>query len=388
VVKGFARHREEMAKFEEATNRVRGKKRWIFRQVAFFQPLVGLLTQINLVVLLAYGGWLVVRQEQSADVLMGISLGQLLVFAGLLQQFSGQVANVSTIADSVQQSLTGAQRVFEIMDAPVAIQSVPNAVRVTRTSGAIRFEHVAFEYQSGQPVLKDVTLSIEAGRRVAILGATGSGKTTLLSLIPRFYDVTSGCLRVDGHDVRTMDVGDLRRQIGIVFQESFLFSNTVRANIAFGHPGATPEQVERAGRLAAAHEFIQALPQGYDTVLREGGMNLSGGQRQRLAIARALLLDPPILLLDDPTAAVDAETEDEIMQAIEQAMEGRTVLMVAHRLSTLRRADRVVVLERGRIVQAGTHTELMNRVGHYQNVAALQTPDLESMRILGERRDA
>ncbi len=374
VVKGFARHAAEIDKFTAATNRVREQKRWVFRQQAFFQPVIGFLTQVNLVVLLGYGGLLAVEYEQSGGA-VGLSVGQLLVFAGLLQQFSGQVANISTIADSMQQSLTAAQRVFEILDAPVEIRSPATPVRPPKLRGALAFEHASFAYRPGSPVLRDVNLAIAPGMRVAILGATGSGKTTLLSLVPRFYDVTDGVVRIDGHAIQDLDVNDLRRQVGIVFQDSFLFSNTVRANIAFGHPEATMEQVERAARLAAAHDFIRVMPNGYDTVLQEGGSNLSGGQRQRIAIARALLLDPPILLLDDPTAAVDADTESEIMQAIGQAMAGRTVLIVAHRLSALRRADRVVVLERGRIVQSGRHDELVREEGHYRRVAELQAED-------------
>jgi ATP-binding cassette subfamily B protein len=217
---------------------------------------------------------------------------------------------------------------------------------------------------------------------VAILGATGSGKSTLLSLVPRFYDPDSGRVVVDGHDARRLDLDCLRRSVGIVFQESFLFSNTVAANIAFGHPEASPEQVLRAAKIAAAHDFIMQLPKGYETVLREGGGNLSGGQRQRLAIARAILLEPAILLLDDPTAAVDPETEDEIMRAMDSAMEGRTTLIVAHRLSTLRRADYVVVLDQGRIVQVGTHEELIQRKGQYRRAAKLQLPDPEDSRTL------
>jgi ATP-binding cassette subfamily B protein len=220
-----------------------------------------------------------------------------------------------------------------------------------------------------------------------MLGPTGSGKSTLLSLIPRFYDVSAGCVRVDGHDVRTLDVDDLRRKIGLVFQESFLFSHTVAANIAFGQPQATREQVERAARTAAAHDFIVALPEGYDTVLREGGCDLSGGQRQRLAIARALLLEPAILLLDDPTAAVDSGTEQEILQAVESAMAGRTTFIVTHRLNTLRRADRVIVLSGGRIVQSGAHEELIGLRGQYRRAARLQVPDEESLRLLGEQLD-
>lgn len=388
VVKGFARHREEIAKFNATADAVSNQKHWIFRKISIFQPLIHFLTNINLIVMLGYGGYLVVCYEQAATVELarqaGISIGQLLVFTGLLQQFSGQVTNVAGIADQIQQSLTGARRVFEVIDAPVEIVSPANPIRPERIRGEVSFDHVTFCYKPGEPAVDDVSFTAPAGGIVAVLGATGSGKSTLLSLVPRFYDPTSGCVRLDGQDVRELDVEQLRRSIGIVFQESFLFSNTVSANIAFGNPAATREQIEKAARVAAAHEFIMEMPDGYDTVLREGGANLSGGQRQRLAIARAILLEPPILLLDDPTAAIDPGTEEDIFKAMESATQGRTTFIVAHRLSTLRRADLVIVLDRGRVVQAGTHEQLMATRGHYRRAARLQIPDAESLRILGQ----
>ncbi|MBN1669464.1 MAG: ABC transporter ATP-binding protein [Kiritimatiellae bacterium] len=386
VVKGFARQAEEIAKFDRACHAVRDQKAWIFRGVSLFHPALTLLTHANLVVLLGYGGLLAIRYEQAADAAtaaaVGLSIGHLLVFAGLLQQFSGQVANIGNIADGVQQSLTSARRVFEVLDAPVEVRSPAEPAPLQAIRGAVAFDGVTFAYKAGSPALADVSFSVEPGQVVAVLGTTGSGKSTLLSLIPRFYDATAGRVLIDGHDVRTLDLDRLRRAIGIVFQESFLFSNTIRANLAFGCPDASAESIERAARIAAAHEFVMALPKGYDTVLREGGADLSGGQRQRLAIARAILLEPAILLLDDPTAAIDPETEGEMLDAMESAMRGRTTFVVAHRLSTLRRADRVLVLEQGRVVQAGTHGELMRSRGHYRHAARLQSPDEESLRIL------
>ncbi|MGH8017395.1 MAG: ABC transporter ATP-binding protein [Opitutaceae bacterium] len=368
TVKGFGREPEIQAKFNNAAQAVRDQQQGIFWRVSIFSPFVGFITQVNLIVLLGYGGWLVARDE--------IAFGTgLVVFAGLLQQFSGQVSNIATITNTIQQSLTGARRVFEVLDAPVEVATKPDAVKLGRARGAVGFEHVDFAYKSIDPVLRDIDFAVEPGQCVAVVGATGSGKSATLSLLPRFYDVTGGRITLDGHDLRDLDVEELRRNIGIVFQESFLFSNTVAANIAFGHPAASREQIERAARIACAHEFIVSLPKGYDTILGEHGANLSGGQRQRLALARAILLEPPILILDDPTAAIDPETENEILEAMDRAIAGRTTFIVANRMSTLRRADLVVVLDKGRIVQTGTHESLLAQPGLYQRFARLQIVD-------------
>ena len=273
---------------------------------------------------------------------------------------------------------------FEVLDAPVEVTSKPNALRVGRVRGAVRFERVEFAYKSIEPVLRNITFSVEPGQCVAVVGATGAGKTATLALLPRFYDVTGGRITLDGHDLRDLDVEELRRSIGIVFQESFLFSNTVAANIAFGHPTASRAQIERAARVACAHEFIVSLPDGYETVLGEHGVNLSGGQRQRLALARAILLEPPILILDDPTAAIDPETENEILEAMDRAIAGRTTFIVAHRMSTLRRADLIVVLDKGRVVQTGSHETLLNQPGLYQRFAQLQIIDDVAVEDQGE----
>ncbi|MDO8538990.1 MAG: ABC transporter ATP-binding protein [Opitutaceae bacterium] len=372
VTKAFGREPENRARFEEANNAVLTQQHIIFWRVSLFSPAVGFLTRINMMVLLGYGGWLVMQGE--------LPLGTgLVVFVGLLEQFSGQVNNVATIVNSVQQSLIGARRVFEILDAPIEVKSAPDAVRRARFEGDVKFEQVSFAYDGAEAVVRDVDLHIRPGECVAILGATGAGKSVLMSLVPRFFDPTAGRVIIDGIDVRRMNLDDLRRNIGLVFQESFLFSNTVAANIAFGHPNATPAQIEKAARIAAAHDFIMALPKGYDTVLGESGNSLSGGQRQRLAIARAVLLEPAILLLDDPTAAIDSETEQEIFEALDRAIAGRTTFIVAHRLSTLRRADFIIVMENGRIVQRGTHAELMREFGPYQHVAALQLVDAREL---------
>ncbi len=392
ITKGFGRELENRQKFDVANNAVYDQQSTIFWRVSLFTPAVAVLSRINMIVLLGYGGWLVVHDR--------LALGAgLMVFAGLLDQFSGQVNNVATIVNSVQQSLIGARRVFEILDAPIEVKNLPEAVRRPQLEGAVRFENVSFGYGGmgwaaglsanlaapalkseaaaarEQAVLHDINLDVKPGQCVAILGATGAGKSMLMGLIPRFYDPTAGRLLIDGIDARHLRLDDLRRNIGLVFQESFLFSNTVAANIAFGHPKATQAQIEKAARIAAAHDFISNLPNGYQTVLGESGNSLSGGQRQRLAIARAVLLEPAILLLDDPTAAIDSETEHEIFDALERAIAGRTTFIVAHRLSTLRRADFIIVMEHGRITQRGTHEELMQVPGPYLRIANLQLLD-------------
>jgi ATP-binding cassette subfamily B protein len=369
TVKGFAAESHQVRRFEAANDLVSSQQRKIFWDLSIFTPGTQMLSQLSLVILFAYGGWLYVQGR--------IPLGSgLVVFAGLLQQFTGQVANISTIANSVQQSLAAARRVFEVLDTPVEVQSRPNAIKPARLTGQITFEKVTFGYTPEKPVLTEISFEAKPGQVVGIFGMTGTGKSTLLGLIPRFYDPHQGRILADGQDLRELNLDAFRRQIGIVYQESFLFSNTVAANIAFGHPHATMEQIERAAQIASAHDFISALPHGYETVLGESGVDLSGGQRQRLALARALILQPPILILDDPTASVDARTENEIVSALREAMTGRTTFVVSSRLSLLRRADLILVLEDGRLTQSGTHQELVHRPGPYHETALLQIMDL------------
>jgi ATP-binding cassette subfamily B protein len=369
TVKSFAAEPHQIRRFEASNDHLSSQQRRIFWDLSIFTPGTQMLSHLSLVILFAFGGWLYVHGK----IPLG---GGLVVFAGLLQQFTGQVANISTLANSVQQSLAAARRVFEVLDTPVEVQSRPGATIPARLTGRLVFDTVTFGYSPKHPVLQQISFETKPGQVIGVFGMTGAGKSTLLGMVPRFYDPAAGRILADGQDLRDLDLDAYRRQIGLVYQESFLFSNTVAANIAFGHPAATMQAIEDAARIASAHQFITALPHGYETVLGESGVDLSGGQRQRLALARALLLQPPILILDDPTASVDARTENEIVTALRQAMAGRTTLVVSSRLSLLRRADMILVLENGRITQSGAHEDLVHRPGPYHETALLQIMDL------------
>jgi len=369
TVKGFAAERHQFARFESANRMVSEQQNRIFLNLSLFTPATQVLSQLSLVILFGYGGWMFVHGR--------IQLGSgLVVFAGLLQQFNGQVANISNVANSIQQSFTAARRVFEVLDTPTEVQSKAGARPVRSLRGKLTFENITFGYQAGTPVLTEISFEARPGQIIGVFGMTGAGKSSLLSLAARFYDSQTGRILADDQDLRELDLDQYRRQIGIVHQETFLFSNTVAANIAFGNPRATQEQIEEAAHMACAHEFIKALPEGYETVLGESGVDLSGGQRQRLALARALLLQPPILLLDDPLASVDPKTEQDIVTALLPAMNGRTTLVAANRLSVLRRADMILVLEKGRLTRMGRHEELVQVQGPYRETALLQLMDL------------
>ena len=274
----------------------------------------------------------------------------------------------------MQPGLAGAERVFEFLDTPVEIRDRPGARALRNPTGAIAFEDVAFEYRAGEPVLQDITVEIPAGGVVALVGPSGSGKTTFADLVGRFYDVTSGRVTVDGVDVRDWTVSSLRGAMGVVPQETVLFHDTIAANIAYGAKGATEEEIHRAARAANAHTFISTLPEGYDMVVGERGTRLSGGERQRIALARAILSDRPILIFDEATSALDTESERLVQEAVGRLMGGRTVLVIAHRLSTVRRADLILVLSDGRIVERGDHTSLFEAGGLYRRLYELQHP--------------
>lgn len=366
VVKAFARTAEQAVKFQAANESIRSLKFSIFRRMSTFQPLMGLLTQLNMLILIGYGGRLVIRGE--------LSLGSgLFVFAGLLQEFAAQVAHITGIVNSVQSSLASAGRVFEVLDEPEEIREAEAPERVVGVRESLEFRGVSFGYVPGQPVLEEISLKLRVGECVAITGPTGAGKSTLLMLLKRFYDPTVGEILLDGRPLQKLSLADVRAASGLVFQDSFLFSSTIAENIAFGAPEAEREDVERAAGSASAHEFISRLPAGYDAPVGEHGANLSGGQRQRLALARALIMQPSVLLLDDATSAVDPETEREIRQAIERVMRGRTTILVSTRFSTLCQADRVVVLQNGRITADGTPEQLLERSTWFRRLAELQS---------------
>ncbi|MCK5247667.1 ATP-binding cassette domain-containing protein, partial [Candidatus Bipolaricaulota bacterium] len=305
-----------------------------------------------------------------------LPLADLVAYFLYLELLYQPVRALSGVWENIQQALAGADRIAELLEQEPDVSEKADAIELAgRSKGAIRLENLSFRYNEGEMVLQDIDLDVEPGSVVALVGPTGVGKTTLSMLIPRFYDVTDGTITLDGHDVRDLTLESLRKQISIVLQEVFLFHGTVRENILFGRPGASDEEMYRAAQVANAHEFIGQLPEGYETMIGERGVKLSGGQRQRLAIARAVLRDAPILILDEATSSVDTETEMLIQQALERLMVGRTTVVIAHRLSTIRNADKIVVLQDGKILEQGTHTELMAQEGLYQYLSRVQTQE-------------
>jgi ATP-binding cassette subfamily B protein len=374
VVKAFGRERERTAAFNATARRAFDRSMDANRLESFYQPLMGFLPVVGLAAVLLYGGTLVMDGE--------LSLGAFVQFYLYLTLLMGPFRTLGTLVGNAQRAVAGGERIFEITDAVPDVRERPHPLPVPPGAGELRFEGVRFAYGDGREVLRGVDLRVPAGRTVALIGPTGSGKTTLTELIPRYYDPTAGRVLLDGADVRDLPLDALRRLVGVVSQEPFLFSTTVRENIAYGRPDATDEDVRAAARMARADGFVEALPDGYDTVIGERGLTLSGGQRQRLAIARAVITDPRVLILDEATASVDASTEREIQDALRAVMAGRTTLVIAHRLSTIRLADELVVLDEGRIAARGTHADLYGTSALYREIhdGGLARPDL----VLGE----
>ena len=353
VVKSFAQEENEAAKFGQKTESVFQRSMDANRQRALYVPLLSFLPLIAQATVLLYGGRMVASGE--------LALNSFFAFNVLILMLVMPLRMLGMWIGQAQRATASGERIFEVIDETEDVKDAPGARGLPPGEGRLVFERAAFAYAPGRPVLEEVDLEIAPGQTIALIGQTGSGKTTLASLVPRFYDVTGGRVSIDGADVRDVKIASLRRAIGIVAQDPFLFSATIRENITFGAVDATDEDVIRAARLAQAHDFIDELPNGYDTMIGERGITLSGGQRQRIAIARALILDPRVLILDDATASVDATTEARIRLGLREAMKGRTTLIVAHRLSTIALADELVVLDHGRIVARGTQAELLER---------------------------
>jgi ATP-binding cassette subfamily B protein len=365
LVKTFAREDFERARVAKEARSLSNLNLEAARISAFYSPLLDFLTAVGATSVFLFGGWQVMHGA--------LKIGQLVQFNLLLFQLINPVRSLGAMLNTTQNAVASGARVFEIMDMQAEVQTAPDAKPLTHVEGDVRFENVGFQYTPDDaPVLQGITLHVCPGETVAILGATGSGKSTILQLLPRFYDPTEGHIFLDGHDLRTVTLESLRANIGIVAQESFLFSETLRANIAYGKPNATDADVIAAAEAAQIHDFIVSLPDGYDTMVGERGITLSGGQKQRMAIARALLMNPKVLVLDDSMASVDTQTEAAIQRALAILMQGRTTFLIAQRLSTVKLANRVVVLQDGRIVEQGAHDELLRRDGFYADLMRSQ----------------
>ncbi len=376
VERAFAREPYEIQRFDESNRDVFDTRIHIYREWSRIMPISHFLVALSTILILWFGGNMVLRGE--------MTLGEMVAFNAYLIMIAEPARQMVWLVNTAGEAGAGLKRSYDVLDQPSEIQSPSDAVVLPPISGRVEFQDVNFRYQGETAdTLKDIALSVEPNQIIALIGPTGSGKTSLVGLIPRFYDVTEGALLVDGIDIRQVDLPSLRRQIGIVLQTSLLFSDSIRDNIAYGRPDASMDEVVAAAKAAQAHEFILEMSDGYDTVVGERGVTLSGGQRQRVAIARALLLDPRILILDDSTSSVDIQTERLIQQSLDRLMEGRTTFVIAQRLSTVRRADQILVLDQGQIIEHGTHAELLAQDGLYREIYELQlrgqeTPNAES----------
>ncbi len=363
VVKAFAQEQREIERFQARNDQVFKTNNHVNKLWSAFSPLLALLSDFGLLLIWVVGVWRVLGQNLTVGVLSASVL--------LITKFYGRLEALSRIVEPTQRAANSTHRIFEILDRVPSIADPPHPIRLGRATGAVEFRDVQFRYGT-RPILRGVNLQIRSGEMIGLVGPSGAGTTTLINLVCRFHDVAEGAVLIDGHDVRQLALEDYRRNIGIVLQEPFLFYGTIAENIAYGRPDATREQIFAAAKAARAHEFILRQPDGYDSFVGERGMSLSGGERQRISIARALLIDPAILILDEATSSVDTETEREIQLALENLTRGRTTIAIAHRLSTLRRADRLVVLEQGRVTEIGRHDDLLARNGTYTRLHKAQ----------------
>jgi len=377
VVKAFGQEQREVERFDAANEQLYQRYFDSTRLQSFNTPLLNFIANAATVVMLWVGGLLVIGNQ--------LTLGELVAFYAYLLQIVGPVRQGGFLMSMASRAAASSERVMEVLDTPIDVASPPDAIELEEVHGDVEFQNVSCEYHPGRAVLERVSFRADPGQTIALVGATGSGKTTVANLIPRFYDVSSGRVVIDGHDVRDVSLASLRRQTGIVMQETTLFSGTIRENIAFGKSDATDEDIDWAARSARADEFIARLPMGYDTRVGERGVSLSGGQKQRVAIARALLMNPRILILDEFTSAVDAATERLIRAALEELMRGRTTFVIAHRLSTVRAADMILVLQNGRLVDTGTHEELLDSSEIYRQIHASQLAEPEEVVQLRDR---
>jgi subfamily B ATP-binding cassette protein MsbA len=374
IVKAFGAEAREAEKFRSASAHLHRTNMTVTRLVSVLPPTMELLGALAIAGALYYG---------SRQIAVGrLTPGEFTAFIAALLLMYGPIKKLSRVNASIQQAIAAAERIFEVMDRDTEVRERPGATTIAPFRHAIEFENVLFSYEDAQarPILRGVNISVRAGQMVAIVGRSGAGKTTLVNLVPRFYDVTGGRILVDGTDIRDVTLTSLRAQIGIVTQETILFDDSVARNIAYGRPGAPREAIEAAARAAHAHEFITNLAQGYETFIGERGQRLSGGQRQRLAIARAILKDSPILVLDEATSSLDTESELLVQDALANLMKNRTSFVIAHRLSTIRRADAIIVMDRGKVVETGRHDDLLARGSLYARLYELQL--LESRRTV------